>query len=300
MALQKLMNLVTGISSNVNFVDTVPLNTEGNDGDIIVLKSNGIYYKKVLGVWEAQTQAATGSFIWINDGLPEVKTILTPYRGMYMGISDPNGPSTIINYDSIANSTLSDNYFNTPVTYNGLNTYRVGTTTGVALEFIYKNYIKYLDLYFQCPDTATITVSNIIFHIIKSEDGVNWELVEDISINDVISTNHETYRQFTFTLSELVQTKYIGICSDNTFRYLYNSAYYNCDINELKIQTSDLSFGKNSDMYIDRLTGNQYQKINDIWENSFNFPVIPETIIGTSALPPSGAGKPNGSLYIVI
>lgn len=246
------------------------------------------------------TGVTGGNKNWINEGVPEIKTLLSANRGVYFSVpSIDGGEANILNYDSTANATLSDTYLNVPITYTGTNYYSlnyIGASVGLELNYI--DYIKDIELYFDAPDESTI--SAITFYVMSSEDGITWTPVQSFTQGDIVSTMFGTYRRYRFSLSEILRSRFVSICSGGVFRYLLNSTYYNCHISELHVFSPEVSFGSEDDTYKDRLTGHNYQKINNIWEKTFSFPEIPQSSIGTSAVPPSAVGKPNGSMYFVI
>lgn len=240
--------------------------------------------------------ASTNNRMWINDGPPGVQTSVSVTRGFHVNIPTIDGGiGTILNYDNTVATRLNDNILTTDVYYSG--NYYTLTTAGdaVGLEFSSINRISSIELYVNGFTGATVPANTL--HVLTSTDGITWTRVESFATGVISYVNETNYGVFTINLTAPIDTKYIAVRATTTF-YIYNYGNINVRLREFKALTP-IDIGIDDDTYIHRSTGNMYTKKDGVWDITYTAPEIPRHLVGESVTPPSGAGIPIGSFYIV-
>lgn len=236
---------------------------------------------------------------WIGNGPPDIQTLLSSYRGLILNIpSVDGGNSSLITYDTYLTYRLRDGNYNNHVFYliEGTSYPVVLSSTGncVGLEFESVELISEIKLY------TSVAGSNVLgsntFFIMTSNDGTTWSVSSVIDYTDVILENYTTYSVLTFQLPEPIQTKFITVRSLNDLDIININGEY---IREMEVYSPDGNFGVEGDTYKNYSTGKIYKKINNNWVLVFTPQPIPAHILGDSAIPPSGAGLPDGSIYFI-
>jgi len=235
--------------------------------------------------------------IWVNEGLPGVKTKINPFRGFHINIPTiDGGVSTPLNFDDSILTKLSDENILTDVYYNG--NYYTLTTGGnaVGLELTGPCSVQSIDMYVNAY-TGVILPANTL-HILISADGTNWSRVSSILTTNITYTCETNYGVISIALPTPITSKFIAIRSTANFNLNFGGGDFPARFRELQLFTPE-DFGINEDAYINKLTGHMYEKNNGLWQLTYTAPEIPQHLVGSSMIPPSAAGRPIGSFYIV-
>lgn len=248
-------------------------------------------------VWkDVPVGSSTNNKLWVNDGPPGERTSVSITRGFHVNIPTIDGGiGTILNYDNTIVTRLNDNNLATDVYYDSSYYTLTSTGNGVGLEFSTINRISSIELYVNGSTGATVPANTL--HVLVSTDGITWTRIESFATNVVSYINDVNYGYFTINLTSPIDTKYIAVRSTNTF-YIFNAGNIVVKLREFKAFTP-IDIGVDDDTYIHRSTGNIYTKKNNIWNLTYTAPEIPRHLVGESVTPPSGAGIPIGSIYIV-
>lgn len=246
--------------------------------------------------WKEMTVSSAGNTFWVNEGLPEVETKITATRGLYVNIpSIEGGVGTILNYDTDNIYKLSDGNYINDIIYDTNKYYQITETgNGVCLELKYTATIRKIKLYVSGA-IGENDISSNTFNFMTSTNGVDWVKNQSMLTSEGIYEEFSNYSSITFILPENITAKFLAIRTTTTM--LLGAVIGR--VRELELFTPAESFGDTNHIYQDYLTGRLYKKINNAWVTTYVPPEVLVNIIGTSAIPPSAAGIPIGSLYTV-
>lgn len=246
--------------------------------------------------WKEIVATSTANNFWINEGLPEVETKITPIRGFLINIPTVDGGvGTILNYDNYNTYTLRDGNYTSNIVYN-INDYYNLTDVGdsVGLELKYVSSFNKIKFYYN-GYTGAPNVNENTFNFLVSNDGINWTKDRSMLTSQATIEKFTDYGCITFSFNTNIITKFIAIRT--TLSLLVGVSLLR--VRELELYTPSQPFGNDKDIYQDYLTGKQYKKINGEWIKVYVPPEVPTVTIGASAIPPSAVGVPIGSFYVV-